>query len=181
MTGLMMAPVAVPWVKALQRTGGLSLAATWPFIAGYALTWLGFSATAAWVQVALTTLGVVVPFGLDGGLLSAAVLVLCGAFQLSTLKQACLKLCRSPAGFFLTSWRDGVTGRFAMGLRHGLHCVGCCWALMSLALVFGMVNLGWMVLLMVVMVAETALPFGAKLTRPIGFVLMLAGVMVWLR
>ena len=89
--------------------------------------------------------------------------MLTGAYQLTPLKGACLSHCRSPAGFLLTNWRDGVVGRIRMGLEHGLHCVGCCWALMALALVVGMGSLAWMAVLMAVMVAETALPFGARL------------------
>ena len=95
-----------------------------------------------------------------------------GAFQLTALKEACLSHCRSPAGFLLTRWRPGAGAAARLGFEHGLYCVGCCWALMALALAVGMINLVWMGLLMAVMVSETVLPFGARLTRPVGVALL---------
>ena len=170
MTAVMMAPIVLPWLRALRR---LAAARETPsfvhaFAFGYAVAWAGFSAVAAGLQRALAAFEVPVPFGLDAPFHSAAALFLAGAFQFTPFKQACLSRCRSPAGYLLTHWRNGATGHLRMGLGHGLDCVGCCWALMALALVVGMINLGWMALLMVVMVAETTLPFGARLTRPVG-------------
>ena len=140
------------------------------------LAWAGFSALAAAIHFALVALALPVPSGMHAPTLSATALILTGAFQLTRLKEACLSHCRSPAGFLLSNWRPGAAGHTRLGLEHGLHCVGCCWALMALALVVGMANLVWMALLMAVMVAETALPFGARLARPIGLALIVAGV-----
>ena len=175
-----MTPVGAgrPTLAAASRRSNIARLSTLPFLVGYALAWSGFSALAAFVHVGLLFLGTPVPFALEARFLSAAVLVLCGSFQFTTLKQACLTLCRSPAGFFLTHWRDGFRGHLMMGLQHGLHCTGCCWTLMVLALVAGMANLVWMALLMAIMVAETALPFGARLTKPVGVMLILAGALV---
>ena len=188
MTAVMMAPVVYPWLRALNRVavgggpdGGIApapgpLASVTPFLGGYMLAWAGFSALAAAVHFALVALTLPVPSGMRAPALSAAALILTGAFQLTRLKEACLSHCRSPAGFLLSNWRPGAAGHTRLGLEHGLHCVGCCWALMALALVVGMANLVWMALLMAVMVAETALPFGARLARPIGLALIVAGV-----
>ena len=188
MTAVMMAPVVYPWLRALNRVaagGGPGdpiapapgpLASVTPFLGGYMLAWAGFSALAAAVHFALVALALPVPSGMHAPALSAAALILTGAFQLTRLKEACLSHCRSPAGFLLSNWRPGAAGHTWLGLEHGLHCVGCCWALMALALVVGMANLVWMALLMAVMVAETALPFGARLARPIGVALIVAGV-----
>ena len=195
MTAVMMAPVVFPWLRALRRvaerradgpggpqaeasavTGSITSVA--PFAAGYAAAWAGFSAAAAGVQVSISSLDVPVPFGLDAPVLSATALFLAGFFQFTGLKDACLSHCRSPAGYLLTHWREGAAGHTRLGFGHGLHCVGCCWALMALALVVGMIDLVWMGLLMAVMVAETTLPFGARLPRPVGIALIVAGVVV---
>lgn len=191
MTAVMMGPVVYPWLRALWRIearggprkevgagtvgaqrGRSALAAIIPFAGGYMLAWTGFSAAAAGVQVALAAMSLPVPFAMDAPLLSAAALGLAGAFQLTSLKEACLSHCRSPAGFLLTRWRPGAGAAARLGVEHGLYCVGCCWALMALALAVGMIHLVWMGLLMAVMVAETVLPFGARLTRPVGAALL---------
>ena len=188
MTAVMMAPVAYPWLRALGRIAGHSpgrsrdnaapMVAVIPFAGGYMLAWAGFSAAAASVQVTLSALHLPVPFAMDAPVLSAAALGLAGTFQFTRLKEACLSHCRSPAGFLLTRWRPGAAASVRLGLEHGLYCVGCCWALMALALAVGMIDLVWMGLLMAVMVAETTLPFGARLTRPLGIALLAAGAVV---
>ncbi len=195
MTAVMMAPVVFPWLRALRRmsesradgpggrpneaaavTGSSTSVAQ--FAAGYAAAWAGFSAAAAGVQLSLASLGLPVPFGLDAPVLSALALFLAGSFQFTGLKDACLSHCRSPAGYLLTHWRKGTAAHARLGFGHGLHCIGCCWALMALALVVGMIDLVWMGLLMAVMVAETTLPFGGRLPRPVGIALIVAGVVV---
>lgn len=201
MTGLMMAPVVYPWLRALSRldprpaaparSGPAASVASRPpasvtrpldsvapFLGGYMLAWAGFSAAAAAVHVALAAMPLPIPFGMQAPALSAAALILTGAYQFTPLKGACLSHCRSPAGFLLSNWRAGAAGRVRMGFEHGLHCVGCCWALMGLALVVGMGSLVWMGVLMAVMVAETMLPFGARLPRPVGAALIAVGVVV---
>jgi len=185
MTGMMMAPVVFPWLRALSRLadGGAVAAvgpfsSVGPFAAGYAVAWAGFSAALAGVHLALSRMSVPVPFGLEAPALSAAALFLAGGFQFTRLKEACLSHCRSPAGYLLTHWRSGAAGHTRLGFGHGLHCVGCCWALMALALVVGMINLVWMGLLMAVMVAETTLPGGARLRKPVGTLLLVAGLAV---
>lgn len=178
MTAVMMVPVVYPWLRALHRVAADRPTPVTPFLGGYMLAWAGFSAAAAAVHRLLAAIDLPVPFGMDAPRLSGAVLVLVGGFQLTPLKQACLSHCRSPAGFLLAHWRDGALGQTRLGFAHGLHCVGCCWALMALAFVVGMANLVWMGLLMAVMVAETALPFGARLSRPLGVGLVAAGIAV---
>ena len=180
MTAVMMAPIVVPWLRALKRHAGDRDTPSFviPFAAGYGLAWTGFSAVAAGVQLAFAGFEVPVPFGLDAPYHSATALILAGAFQFTPFKTACLSRCRSPAGYLLTRWRNGALGHLRMGLGHGLDCVGCCWALMALALVVGMIDLVWMGLLMAVMVAETTLPFGARLTRPVGAGLVAVGLAI---
>ena len=185
MTGLMMAPVVLPWLRSLWRLAPGRRATAAPraripllasFAAGYAAAWAGFSAAAAGLHVSLAALDVPVPFGLDAPAHAATALVLAGGFQFTPFKHACLSRCRSPAGYLLNHWRGGAVGHLRMGLGHGLDCVGCCWALMALALAVGMMDLVWMGLLMAVMVAETTLPFGARITRPVGAALIIGGL-----
>lgn len=179
MTGVMMAPVVYPWLRAVNRLAvGGPIASVTPFLGGYMAAWTGFSAAAAAVHLLLSAMARPVPCRMDAPMCSAAALVLAGAFQLTPLKATCLSRCRSPAGFLLSNWRDGAAGHARLGFEHGLHCVGCCWALMALALAVGMADLLWMGVLMTVMVAETALPFGARLTRPVGVALVAAGAVV---
>jgi len=185
MTGLMMTPIVLPWLRALSRLAPqrdetaarpTRLPPVTSFAVGYAAAWAGFSAAAAALQASLAAFDVPVPFGLDAPVHSATAMILAGGFQFTPFKQACLSRCRSPAGYLLAHWRGGLAGHLRMGVGHGLDCVGCCWALMALALVVGMIDLVWMGLLMAVMVAETTLPFGARLTRPVGAGLVAAGL-----
>ena len=191
MTGVMMSPVVLPWLRALGRIAGTasetaaagpnapaSRPGVVPFAGGYMVAWAGFSAAAAGVHVTLAAMALPVPFAMDAPVLSASALGLAGAFQFTALKTACLSHCRSPAGFLLARWRPGAAAAARLGFEHGLHCIGCCWALMALAFAVGMVELLWMGLLTAVMVAETALPFGPRLTRPLGVALLAAAATV---
>ncbi len=110
--------------------------------------------------------------------LVAVTLLVAGVFQFTPLKYSCLRQCRSPIGFLASHWHGGSGRRaaFTLGLRHGLFCVGCCWALMLLMFAVGGVNLGWMLALGAVMFAEKAAPWGLCVTRPVGVLLTLWGV-----
>ncbi len=181
MTAAMMVPVAAPWVRAVgrvdaRRSGRGVVAAAVPFASGYAVAWAGFAALAGGLQFFLAESGLPVPFVRGAPVLAAGVLALAGAFQFTGLKRACLAHCRSPAGYLLARWRPGGFGLARLGVSHGLYCIGCCWALMILAFVVGMANVFWMGLMALLMFAETALPWGARLTRPVGALLVLAGV-----
>ena len=183
MTALMMAPVVAPWIRALVRVGGdggtgAYLPTVLAFGVGYATAWSAFSALAAGVQTGLTALAVPVPFGLEARMHSGIALLLAGSFQFTRFKTACLRRCRSPHSYLLAYWRPGLVGSMRVGLGHGVDCVGCCWAVMALALVVGMAHLAWMGLLMAIMVAEMATPLGGRITRPVGAALIAAGVVV---
>jgi len=181
MTGVMMTPVVAPWLIALHRhqpaTGAAVLGPLPAFASGYALAWAGFCLAAAAFQTLLHRAEVDLPLiqgahtGLGGG-----ALVLVGLFQFTPLKARCLSHCRSPAGYLLQNWRPGAAGALRMGVGHGLYCLGCCWALMLLALVVGHVSLVWMAVLTAVMVAETASPVGHRLARPLGALLVVSGL-----
>ncbi|TMH10153.1 MAG: DUF2182 domain-containing protein [Betaproteobacteria bacterium] len=107
----------------------------------------------------------------------AALLFLAGAFQFSPLKHRCLEQCRSTIGFIAQRWRGGHAGRQALrlGVAHGAFCVGCCWALMLLMFLLGTGSVGWMLVLAGVMAAEKNLPWGRRLSAPLGAALLAAG------
>jgi len=99
-------------------------------------------------------------------------LLIAGAYQFTRLKRMCLSRCQTPFGFLLGEWRPGVAGAFVMGLRHGLFCVGCCWALMALLFVGGVMNLAWVAALSIAVALEKLLPGAERLTAALGIVLI---------
>jgi predicted metal-binding membrane protein len=111
--------------------------------------------------------------------LTIALLLACGIYQLTPLKQACLGKCRSPLSFLMTKWLPGNLGALKMGLSHGAYCVGCCWLLMALLFVGGVMNLFWVALIAVVVLAEKALPRGDLFGKAGGLVMIaLAAYMI---
>ncbi len=113
--------------------------------------------------------------------LGGVLLLVAGVFQWTSLKQACLAKCRSPLSFLMTEWREGPTGALVMGIRHGAYCVACCWALMALLFVVGVMNLLWVAGLTVLVLAERVLPGGPAVSRAAGALLVVAGVIVLVR
>lgn len=182
----MMLPTALPLVLLFGRfwrarnpamgAGG----ATAQLVLGYLAAWFVFGVVAGVLQYGLEHAGVVTP--VMGKLRSAAaggaVLVGAGLFQLTPLKTACLARCRSPLMFLMTRWRGGPYGSFTMGLDHGFFCLGCCWALMLVMFVAGVMNLIWMAALTVLMTLEKVVPRGELLARATGVALVVAGT--WL-
>ncbi|WP_375056568.1 DUF2182 domain-containing protein [Zobellella sp. DQSA1] len=179
----MMLPGAGPMIVTFstvvrrQSPSRAGVAPTWIFVAGYLTIWTGFSVLAALGQWGLYTSAMLdTAMGRTGPLPGAGLLMLAGAFQWSALKEACLAKCRTPLSFLLTEWRDGWRGAFVMGLRHGAFCVGCCWALMLLMFVGGVMSLAWMGGLALYMLAEKVIPAGRLFSRASGLVLIAAGV-----
>ena len=178
----MMLPAVLPWALFFARSNRIAPSAgrtdlsVGSFLSGYFVTWLLYSVAAAGLQVSLQHVAASRSIGgAVATIASGGVLVLAGGFQLTAFKQACLRHCRSPLGFFLTRWQDGPAGAFGMGFRHGIFCVGCCWALMALALAAGAMNLTWMILLTAVVCVETLVPQGDRIGRGIGVVLIVWG------
>lgn len=178
MTAVMMAPVVLPWLRALGRVQGPTVLLA--FVGGYAVAWTAFSVAAALTQIGLARLGAHAPLTATAPGVAGIALVLVGGFQLTALKDSCLSHCRSPFGYFASHWRPGMRGAWAMGLHHGAFCLGCCWGLMALALVVGSMNLGAMALLMALMLLETLAPFGHRLARPLGLALATWGLLLLL-
>jgi predicted metal-binding membrane protein len=143
-------------------------------LAGYLVTWLAFSIVAAALQEALQPLGLLSGMFLwsKSAALSAVVLAGAGLYQLSSLKRACLKQCRDPVRFLTEHWRAGAWGSFGLGARHGAYCVGCCWVLMALLFVGGVMNLVWIAALSAFVLIEKLLPAGPVASRVGGVVLL---------
>jgi len=171
MSLVMMSTTAVPVLGALRnilRTG--SIAVWWMFVA----TWIGFALFATSLQRILTDFGWVEDHR-SAVWLSGVLLVVAGAYQFSALKENCLTQCVAPMTFFMRFWRDGIAGGMKMGIRHGLTCIGCCWALMLLALAGGMSNVLFMVLSAAVMAIEKFPTIGKRVTKPLGVALLMGG------
>ena len=145
---------------------------------GYVAVWVGFSAGAALLQWALHEAAMLTPaMAAASPRLAGAILVAAGAYQLTPVKDACLTACRSPLGFLMTSWRDGAMGAFRMGLRHGTYCLGCCWALMCVLFVVGVMNLIWVAALTVFVLVEKIGPAGALVARLAGALMVVVGIL----
>ena len=174
----MMLPSAAPMISAYAKTvsgdtPGLQ-GSTTVFVLGYLMAWSAFAALATGAQWLLHDAALVSAMGTStsrwlGGIL----LVTAGAYQFTGLKDACLGQCRTPLGFILNEWRPGPRGALVMGLRHGTLCVGCCWALMAILFVLGVMNLWWIALVAAVVLVEKLVP-SELLTRVLG-----ASLMVW--
>ena len=180
----MMIPSAVPMVFAVERVArqqrnGRPLAVTAAFALAYVVVWTAFSGAATAAQWALEGAGLMSNMMASANVwLTGLVLVAAGLYQFSALKYACLTRCRSPMGFLLTEWRPGFRGAFVTGLRHGVHRLGCCWALMALLFVFGTMNLAAAAGLAALVLAEKTLPGGPAIARVFGAAL--AGWGVWI-
>jgi predicted metal-binding membrane protein len=174
----MMLPAAAPVILLYARAtaGGDPGAqpATGSFLGGYLAVWGLFSLAAAGSQAGLERFGLLDPMtmGPTGKWFSAALLIAAGLYQLSPLKDACLSRCRNPAVFLSRHYRPGRSGAFRLGLLHGAYCVGCCWLLMALLFVGGVMNLAWIALLTLLVAAEKLLPGGRRvaLAAGLGFV-----------
>ncbi len=175
MSLVMMSTTAVPVLGVLRnilRTGSITV--WWMFLAVYSTMWIGFSVVATALQRVLTNVGWVE--GHRSSLwLSGGLLILAGGYQFSALKANCLTQCVAPMTFFMRFWRDGIAGGMKMGFRHGLTCIGCCWALMLLALAGGMSNILFMVLSAGVMAVEKFPTIGKRVTKPLGVALVMGG------
>lgn len=178
MMAAMMLPSALPMILTfvdLSKRGG-EPARGRAFISSYLAVWFGFSAVAVVAQWALQALGWLNPMIIStSSRFTGILLLIAGIYQFSPLKRLCLVHCRTPLGFLLGEWRSGVAGAFVMGARHGLFCVGCCWALMALLFVGGVMNLAWVAALSIAVAIEKLLPGGDRLSVVLGLVLIVAG------
>ena len=175
MMGAMMLPSAIPMILLHHKMsgGGFLGINTAVFLGAYLVIWGLFSIVAVAIQFFAHNLNVLKPESLTvSAQISGLVLISAGGFQFTKLKDTCLRACQSPAGFFMSRWKGGAKGSFEMGLYHGLFCLGCCWALMLLLFVGGVMNLSWVLLLTVGVLAEKTIPAGKALSNMIGVLLI---------
>jgi predicted metal-binding membrane protein len=152
------------------------------FVSAYLVTWALFGVAVYVAQESLAVVGGLSPDAHAAwpGVVSAVVLA-AGVYQLSPLKDVCLRQCRSPFSFLMERWRPGIGGGLSLGFRHGLYCVGCCWALMAVLVAGGAMGLEWVALLAVVVFTEKILPAGRAVARLVGAFLVGLAVVIALR
>jgi predicted metal-binding membrane protein len=182
MMAAMMLPAASPMILFYTRIAGQRGAtrsasvATAVFVLGYLAVWAFFSIGAAALQLAFERYALISPaMRTTSTVLAGLVLVAAGVYQFTPAKRACLRHCRSPLEFVMLHWQPGARGAFAMGVRHGAYCVGCCWLLMLLLFVGGVMNVAWIAGIALYVLVEKTVPAGHWVSRAAGVVLVLAG------
>ena len=183
MMAAMMLPSAAPAIllygRVRQQRGGTgTIAPSWVFLSGYLLAWLMVSEHATVLQLLATKFGMLHPVTMQATSksLAGATLIAVGAYQWSPVKDACLTHCRSPAAFLARQWLPGLGGALRLGLKHGLYCAGCCWLLMALMFVGGVMNFVWLAALAALVAAEKLAPGGKFTSRTAGAILVLWGL-----
>jgi predicted metal-binding membrane protein len=174
------APVVLLFAAMHARRGSQRApSVVFAFGAGYLLVWTAFSAVATLAQSALHQAAMLSPaMTTSSPRLSGAILIAAGVYQLTPFKGACLTHCRSPLGFLMSHWRDGTAGALRMGIVHGTYCLGCCWALMGILFVVGVMNLVWVAALAIFVLVEKVGPAGAFVARAAGVAMVAAGALV---
>jgi predicted metal-binding membrane protein len=182
MMAAMMLPSAAPTillVATLARSGAGRGTTASLFSLGYILVWTAFSVAAAALQWGLDTAGVLSPtMAVANASVAGVVLIAAGIYQWTPFKQACLLHCRSPIAYLLNHWHRGALGAMANGMRHGTFCLGCCWMLMLLLFVGGVMNLFWIAALALLVLLEKTLPWGGNMSRVTGLVMVGWGVVM---
>lgn len=181
----MMVPSATPTILLFaaisrrRRLQGQPAVSAAVFTLGYLLVWTLYAAAAAGAQWELHRMALLSPaMAAASPLLGGGVLIAAGLYQWMPLKSRCLTRCHSPLGFFAAEWREGAGGALLMGMRHGTFCVGCCWMLMALLFVSGVMNVLWVAAIAAYVLVERLVPGGRTLGRAAGLVLVAWGL--WL-
>jgi predicted metal-binding membrane protein len=181
----MMTPSATPMIltfigiKRQRQPDQASILSTVIFLLGYLIAWSLFSAAATAIQWGLHAATLLSEEMISASsLFSGLLLILAGIYQFTPLKNMCLSHCRTPLGFLINEWRDGTGGALRMGVRHGFYCIGCCWLLMTLLFVVGVMNLLWVAVIAGIVIIEKVMPGGQWVSRAIG--LLVVGWGVWL-
>ena len=149
------------------------------FLLGYLVVWATFSVLATAAQWGLHTASLLSPMMVSTSpVLGGILLLIAGIYQWTPLKHACLSKCRSPLGFVLNEWREGRWGAFVMGLKHGGYCTGCCWSLMALLFVAGVMNLLWVAAIAGFILLEKVAPAGHRMGQAAGGLMIAGGVVL---
>jgi len=177
----MMLPSAVRtimiYARVAQQANRAIVPATFCFISGYLIAWTGFSLAATGAQWWLNQHALLSPMMVSTStLLAASLLIITGLYQLTPLKEACLSHCQSPIDFISRHFKKGYLGAMRVGLHHGLYCLGCCWALMSLLFIAGVMNLLWILAITLFVLVEKLLPANPHTTGISGTVMIFLGI-----
>jgi predicted metal-binding membrane protein len=180
MMAAMMFPSVSPTVALYsQMTRKRSPVAPLVFVAGYLLTWTAAGLLAFAVsELGGRAFGDALAWDRAGRWVAGGILVVAAAYELTPLKTVCLRHCRTPLGFLLGSWRDGLSGALQMGAKHGAWCVGCCWALMASLFALGVMSIAWMALVAALIAAEKTLPWGRAVTYGTAAILLTLGILL---
>ncbi len=184
MVGMMLpsvAPMVLIYAAVARKSEeqGMCVASTGAFTLGYVVIWIVFSILATIAQWRLDHAALLSPMMVaNSHWLGGGILVAAGIYQWLPIKDACLKRCRSPFHFISTHWRPGKLGALKMGLSHGTFCVGCCWVLMLLLFVGGVMNLVWIAAITIFVLLEKVLPLGDTGGQWMGMVMIASGVII---
>jgi predicted metal-binding membrane protein len=162
-----------------RAAGSTAIGPTSLFALGYLVVWLAFSVVAVGLQFAFDRASLLSPMmETTSAALAGVILVAAGVYQWTPLKQACLRNCRSPLDFVMTRWQGGPSGAFRMGLVHGTYCLGCCWVLMLLLFVGGVMNFAWIAAIALFVLVEKLAPAGHWIGKAAGLALAAWGAAV---
>ena len=147
------------------------------FVMGYLMVMIGYSFVATLIQWGLHNNALLTSVGASRSYLFSGILLLAaGIFQWSSIKRACLRFCRNPFNFLMAHWKEGIPGVMHMGIKHGLLCTGCCWALMLLMFVGGVMNLLWMIVITAIILIEKVAPRGDLFAKIAGVFMGATGI-----
>jgi predicted metal-binding membrane protein len=186
MMAAMMLPSVAPMVLAFARVtkerarrGQATFVPTWVFLLGYLAAWTAYGLLAYGLFRAIDAVaGGVLAWDRAGPYVASGAIVAAGLYQLTPVKDVCLRHCRTPLHFLLHGWHEGRVGALRMGAEHGLYCVGCCWGLMIVLFSLGVMSLVWMAVIAGIIFAEKVLPLGMRLTRVLAFAFVALGLWI---
>jgi predicted metal-binding membrane protein len=152
------------------------------FLAGYFLVWAAFSLLATILQWFLQQISLLNPdMETTDKILGGSIIIIAGVFQFTPLKKRCLHYCRTPVDFVHRNWKEGKTGAIKMGIENGIFCLGCCWVLMTLLFVAGIMNLLWIALITLFILVEKMIPYSKPVSFIAGALLVVYGISLLLR
>jgi predicted metal-binding membrane protein len=186
MMAAMMLPSAAPMVLVFARVNSqralrdrTAAVPPWIFVAGYLIAWTAYGLAAyAVYRIAKELAPDFLAWSHGGRFVAGGALVLAGLYELTPLKEVCLRHCRGPMHFILGGWREGPAGALQMGVEHGLYCVGCCWGLMLALFALGVMSLTWMAVIAVLIFAQKVLPAGERLAPVFAVAFLALGIWV---
>jgi len=178
----MMLPSATPMILLVDKLNkkrqinNRAFVHTFYFVLGYLLAWTFYSILITFVQWQLHKLSLLSPMMISkNASFSGVLLLIAGIYQWTPLKQRCLQWCRSPLSILTTQWQEGISGAIRLGIVHGQYCLGCCWFLMALLFVTGVMSLQWILVLTIIVMVEKLFPKGEWLGKALGVLLIIYG------